>query len=172
MLDAVDTQVTAHAGTGLGRGPMDLGRARPLTWPQAHGATAVRPPMHKHIKPKDHRVVVLGASPKPSRYSFHAVALLARGGYQVIPVHPKAHRIEQIPVVASLRDVPQPVHTLTLYLGKERSKDMIDDILALGPGRVIFNPGSESHQLEHALTSARIPHERACTLVLLRTGQF
>jgi hypothetical protein len=37
---------------------------------------------------------------------------------------------------------------------------------------VIFNPGSESRDLELALKNARIPFERACTLVLLRTGQF
>jgi uncharacterized protein len=128
--------------------------------------------MHKHLKPSDHRVVVLGASPKPTRYAFHAVQMLARAGYQVVPVHPKAHRIEQVPVAASLRDVRGPVHTLTLYLGEERSQHLIDDILALAPGRVIFNPGSESQRLERALADARIPHERACTLVLLRTGQF
>lgn len=128
--------------------------------------------MHKHLKPKEHRVVVLGASPKPTRHSFRAVQMLAGAGYQVIPVHPKAQRIEHIPVVASLRSVAAPVHTLTVYVGKEHSRDLIADILALVPGRVIFNPGSESRELERALTGARIAHERACTLVLLRTGQF
>ena len=128
--------------------------------------------MHQHLKPRDHRVVVLGASPKPIRYSFRAVQMLANAGYQVIPVHPKAHRIEQVPVVASLREVSGSVHTLTVYVGEERSQHMIDDILALVPGRVIFNPGSESKRLERALTDARVAHERACTLVLLRTGQF
>jgi predicted CoA-binding protein len=128
--------------------------------------------MHKHLKPEDHRVVVLGASPKPTRYSFQVVQMLAGAGYQVIPIHPKAHRIEQIPVVATLSAVRAPVHTLTVYVGEERSRSMIDDILAMAPGRVIFNPGSESRELELALTDARIPHERACTLVLLRTRQF
>jgi uncharacterized protein len=128
--------------------------------------------MHRHLKPQDHRVVVLGASPKPTRYSFQAVQLLARAGYQVIPIHPKAHRIEDIPVVASLGAVQGPVHTLTVYVGEDRSRHMVPDILRLAPGRVIFNPGSESRALEQALADAHIPHERACTLVLLRTGQF
>jgi predicted CoA-binding protein len=128
--------------------------------------------MHKPLKPQDHRVVVLGASPKPTRYSYRAVQLLTRAGYQAIPVHPKAQRIEQVPVVASLGAMSGPVHTLTLYVGEERSRHMIDDILALAPARVIFNPGSESRELERALADAHIQHERACTLVLLRTGQF
>jgi predicted CoA-binding protein len=128
--------------------------------------------MHKHLKPRDHRVVVLGASPKPTRYSYQAVQLLAAAGYQVIPVHPKAHRIDQVPVVANLRAVVGPVHTLTVYVGEDRSRHMIADILELAPARIIFNPGSESRELERALTDACIPHERACTLVLLRTRQF
>jgi hypothetical protein len=37
---------------------------------------------------------------------------------------------------------------------------------------VIINPGAESRELELALRNARIPFEHACTLVLLRTGQF
>jgi hypothetical protein len=71
-----------------------------------------------------------------------------------------------------MRQIQGPVHTLTMYVGPARSKAMIDDIVALSPGRVILNPGTESHDLEVALANARIPHEHACTLVLLRTGQF
>ena len=130
--------------------------------------------MHHRIneKPSHQTVVVLGASPKPTRYSYQAVTLLDSHGYRVIPVHPKVSRIERIPVTNELQSIQGPVHTLTLYVGPARSKAMIDDIVALAPGRVILNPGTESRDLELALKDARIPHERACTLVLLRTGQF
>jgi predicted CoA-binding protein len=124
------------------------------------------------LKPKDHTVVVLGASPKPTRYSYQAVKMLDDHGYRVIPVHPKIKRVDHVPVVHQLRDIQGSVHTLTMYVGAQRSKAMIDDILALAPGRVILNPGTESRDLELALKDARIPHEHACTLVLLRTGQF
>jgi predicted CoA-binding protein len=117
-------------------------------------------------------VVVLGASPKQTRYSYQAVRLLHDHGYQVIPVHPKAKRIDRIPALARLSDIRDQVHTLTLYVGPERSRAMIDDIVELAPGRVILNPGTESRDLELALKTARIPFEYACTLVLLRTGQF
>jgi predicted CoA-binding protein len=126
----------------------------------------------RHLKPEEHTVVVLGASPKPTRYSHQAVKLLASKGYRVLPVHPKAARIDHVPVVGRLAAIREPVHTLTLYVGAERSRDMIADIVALSPGRVIFNPGTESRSLELALKDARVPYERACTLVLLRTGQF
>lgn len=126
----------------------------------------------RHLKPQDHCVVVLGASPKPTRYSYQAVKLLHDGGYRVIPVHPKVARIDHVPAVSGLSAIREPVHTLTLYVGAERSRHLIDEIVDLAPHRVIFNPGSESRDLELALKDARIPHEHACTLVLLRTGQF
>lgn len=122
--------------------------------------------------PSDRTVVVLGASPKPVRYSFQAIKLLQDKGFRVIPVHPKAQRIEHIPVVHSLAAISEPVDTLTLYIGPERVQGQIQAIIDLKPGRVILNPGAESHALEMALLNARIPFERACTLVLLRTGQF
>lgn len=124
------------------------------------------------MKPKDHCVVVLGASPKPVRYSYQAVKLLDQHGYRVIPVHSKARRVDHLPVVNHLSQIAETVHTLTLYMGPERSRSLIAEIVGLAPGRVIFNPGSESRELEAALDDAGIPHERACTLVLLRVGQF
>ena len=116
--------------------------------------------------------MVLGASPKPARYANQALRLLDDMGYRVLPVHPNFELIDEIPVTPSLNAIREPVHTLTLYVGPERSRDLITDIVALAPGRVIFNPGTESPELEEALSLAGIPSERACTLVLLRTGQF
>jgi uncharacterized protein len=124
------------------------------------------------LRRQDHCVVVLGASPKPTRYSYQAVKLLDQLGYRVLPVHPKARRIDHLSVLRDLGQIQEQVHTLSLYVGPERSRAMIADILALAPGRVILNPGTESRELELALKNARIPHERACTLVLLRVGQF
>ena len=126
----------------------------------------------RHLKPQEQKVVVLGASPKPTRYSYQAVKMLDDHGYDVIPVHPKVSRIDRVPVVKDLHSVRGRVHTLTMYVGPARSKGMIEDIVGLAPGRVILNPGTESRDLEVALKNARIPHEHACTLVLLRTGQF
>lgn len=121
---------------------------------------------------KLHRVVVLGASHKPERYSNQAVRLLREYGHEVIPVHPKLEEVEGIKVVNSLDRIEGDVDTLTLYVGAERSSAMMDAILRLKPGRVIFNPGSENPELEQHLNSANIPFDHACTLVLLRTAQF
>jgi predicted CoA-binding protein len=123
-------------------------------------------------KPEDHVVVVLGASPKATRYSNMAVRQLHAKGYRVIPVHPTADAIGNLPVVHSLRDIGEKVHTLTLYLGPLHSRGQLDDILALAPKRVIFNPGTESPRLAARLQAAGIECVHACTLVMLRSGIF
>ena len=120
----------------------------------------------------EHRVAVLGASPKPDRYSNMAVRLLKDHGYDVIPVHPAHETIEGLPVVADLAAIKGACDTLSLYLGPANTGPMIDQIVKLAPGRVIFNPGTESQPLQDALEAAEIPYLQACTLVMLRTGQF
>ena len=119
-----------------------------------------------------HHVVVLGASPKPARYANQAVRLLLEHGYRVTPVHPRFEEIEGLRVANRLEDVPQPVDTLTLYVGPERLRAQIPALLALRPGRVIFNPGTECPEFQQALDQAGIEWFEACTLVLLRTHQF
>jgi predicted CoA-binding protein len=118
------------------------------------------------------RVVVLGASPKPDRYSNKAVKLLLEHGHSVVPVHPAAVEIEGLPVSSNLSAVHGPVDTLTVYLSPAHTGSLQSDILALKPGRVIFNPGTENPPLTAALEEAGIRTEEACTLVLLNTGQF
>jgi len=118
------------------------------------------------------RVAVLGASHKPERYSNQAVRMLKEYGHEVIPVTPGRKEIENLPAVPDLGGIDQSVDTLTLYVGPERSAQLQDAIVALKPGRVILNPGTESLELEQALDRAGIPWMHACTLVMLRTGQF
>ena len=124
--------------------------------------------MNRHRR----RVVVLGASHKPERYANQAIRLLLEHGHEVVPVHPRLDLAEGLPVAHRLGEIEGAVDVLTLYIGPERSALVADDIVKLHPGRVIFNPGTESDALEARLDAAGIPHERACTLVLLRTGQF
>lgn len=124
------------------------------------------------MSPEEHHVAVLGATPKAGRYANQVLLLLKDMGYKPTPIHPKFSEIEGLPVANSLADVDQPVHTLTLYVGPARLAGMIDDIVALNPGRVIFNPGTESTELQQALTDASIEWFDACTLVMLKTDTF
>ncbi len=117
-------------------------------------------------------VAVLGASNKPERYSHQAVVLLAEKGHAVFPVHPALAAIDGHPVFKRLADVPVPLDTVTMYVSPEHSTGMADAIVAAQPRRTIFNPGTENPELEAKLAAAGIAVVHACTLVLLRTGQF
>jgi predicted CoA-binding protein len=117
-------------------------------------------------------IVVLGASPKPARYSNKAVILLGEKGYNVIPVHPAVDIINGIRVKADLADIKEDVHTVTLYVNGSRVETMVDKIAALKPNRIIFNPGTESPAAQKAFADQGIDVLEACTLVLLRTNQF
>lgn len=117
-------------------------------------------------------VVVLGASPDKDRYSNKAMHLLHAHGHRTILVSPLYTEIEGAPVLKELAAVKEPVDTLTLYLSPKRLLPLIDDIVRLRPKRVIFNPGTETPELQDALTKAGIGWEEACTLVLLRSGQY
>ena len=126
----------------------------------------------KPTNPAERHVVVLGASKKPMRYSNQAVRRLMEQGYKVTPVHPRLESIEGLPVANDLQSVTQSVDTLTLYVGPERIQPLIDQVVRLKPGRVIFNPGTESDELKHRLERAGIHWLEACTLVMLRIGTF
>lgn len=98
--------------------------------------------------------------------------MLRDRGYEVIPVHPALESVEGIPVLPSLDRIELSVDTVTIYVGPQHSVGMIESLKALRPQRVIFNPGSESVEVEAALNASGIRWVEACTLVLLQTGQF
>jgi predicted CoA-binding protein len=121
---------------------------------------------------KRERVVLLGASEKPERYAFQAFRLLREHGHEVVPVNPALGEIDGVTVVRRPEDVTGPVDTVTVYLRPEVSWPLADAVVALRPRRVIFNPGTESAEWKERLAREGIEAEDACTLVLLRTGQF
>lgn len=121
---------------------------------------------------KNETVVILGASNKPDRYAYKALMMLQEQGYTVVPVNPFLETIESVPVIKSVSEIIVPVSTITLYMRPERYVPLLPDIIKLKPGRVIFNPGTESDDVRASLNDAGIKGIYACTLVLLRTGQF
>lgn len=118
------------------------------------------------------KVVILGASKNPERYSYKAFEMLKGFGHTPLPVNPGLTELEGVPVFAKLSDIKEPVDTLTMYVGRDISSKLSEEILKLKPKRIIFNPGSENPPLAKELKSAGIHVIEACTLVLLKTHQF
>jgi len=116
-------------------------------------------------------VLVLGASTNPSRYSNKATKMLKQYDHKPILVGRSTGTIADEPIHY---DIPEDVQidTVTMYLRDDIGNQYIDDIIALKPDRVIFNPGSESSIACHQFAKHDIECVEACTLVLLRTNQF
>lgn len=121
---------------------------------------------------KSQRVAILGASDDPDRYSFKAFEMLKEHGHTPVPVSPKLKSLQDIPVVAHLSEIQGPIDTLTMYVNPQVSTALKKEILAVRPNRIIFNPGSENPELASELEKVGTQVVVACTLVMLRTGQF
>src|SRR5690606_13815800 len=117
-------------------------------------------------------VAILGASNHHYRYAWKAQQLLAQHGHQVVPVALRDRDIGGVPAYTSVADIPFPIDTVTVYLSPDKVDNCVRDILAIKPRRVIFNPGSESPAAFETIPAQGIEVTAACTLVLLRTGQF
>ena len=117
------------------------------------------------------KVVVLGASPNPDRFSYKAVKRLVRRNYPVVAIGKREGFIEEIPIITGQPPIDH-VHTVTLYLAPYHQGEIFDYVLSLRPKRVIFNPGTESPEFREWLESYNIEIVYDCTLVMLATGRF
>ncbi len=117
------------------------------------------------------KTVVIGASPDEGRYSNMAVRLLKEHGHKVIPI---GTRHGEIAGLAIENGQPEIIgtHTVTLYINANRQPELYTYILGLNPQRIIFNPGTENSEFEKLASEHGIETMEACTLVMLRTGQF
>ncbi len=110
------------------------------------------------------KTMVFGYSDSPDRYSYMAHELLKSYGHESLPINPR-HEEE-------LKDLASDIHTLTLYVNPTVSAKFQDLLVGLHPKRVIFNPGTESPELQKKFEKAGSEVVVGCTLVMLRTGQF
>lgn len=121
---------------------------------------------------KMQKVIILGASNNPERYSNKVLKLLKEYGHQAFPVNPRLDNIEGIKTYARLEDIKEGVDTLTIYVNPKISSELKDSILKVNTKRVIFNPDTENSSLIKALKEKGVEVIEACTLVMLKTGQF
>ena len=119
------------------------------------------------------KTVIIGATTNPSRYAYLAAEMLQEYNQEFVPVGIKRGNVLGKEIL-DLRSQPNIEHvdTITLYINPQHQKDWYDYFFKLKPKRVIFNPGTENPELEKLLEEKNIQALEACTLVLLRSGQF
>jgi predicted CoA-binding protein len=116
------------------------------------------------------RTLVMGATPNPERYSYKATAMLREYQHEVVAFGLRKGNIGDVVITQLLPD--DDIETITLYLGPANQIAYVDYILKMKPSRVIFNPGTENPEFQSKLKEYGIEPVEACTLVMLRTGQY
>lgn len=117
------------------------------------------------------KVLVFGASVKVIRYSNIAMKMLKEYQHEIVAIGGRKGEVDGIEILTGHPEL-EHVDTITLYVGPARQREHYDYLIGLSPKRIIFNPGTENLEFERMCTEAGIYAQRACTLVLLRTGQF
>jgi len=117
------------------------------------------------------KTLVIGASENPERYSYKAIMMLKEYGHEVVALSKKPGKVDGIIFITDLAPIDN-LDTVTLYLSPNNQTEYFDYILQLSPQRVIFNPGTENGIFAQLLHNNHILPVEACTLVMLRTGQY
>ena len=117
------------------------------------------------------RTLVLGASPKPDRYSNLAVQRLLSHGHPVSAVGRRPGFIGALPIVTTIPE-DTAFDTITLYLNASNQVIHEARMLALHPKRIIFNPGAENRPFARAAEANGIEVIEGCTLVMLSAGTY
>ncbi|WBM74012.1 CoA-binding protein [Saprospira grandis] len=118
--------------------------------------------------------LIIGASSKPDRYAYEAARRLLAIGETVYPLGYRAGKTAgDLDILTEFPDEAQ-IDSITLYLRPSLQKEYFEQIVALAPKRIIFNPGTENpafqQRLQAALPQAEIM--AACTLVLINLEQY
>lgn len=119
------------------------------------------------------KTVIIGASTNPARYAFIAAEMLTSYGHAIVPVGIKRGEVFGNEILDIRKKPPvDNVDTVTLYIGPAHQPEWYDYILSLKPRRVIFNPGTENEEFERKISNSGAEALEACTLVMLRSGQY
>lgn len=117
------------------------------------------------------KTLVLGASLKPERASNQLLKMLSETDHEPIAIGRQPGKVGDIEIDDKL-STEEDIHTVSLYLNARAQNDYEDLILSLNPKRIIFNPGAENIELMQKARAAGIEAINACSLVMVRTGQY
>jgi predicted CoA-binding protein len=117
------------------------------------------------------KILVLGASPNPTRFSYKATICLMYRNYDVVAVGFRTGFINGLKILTGKPHI-ESIHSILLYLGPLRQKEYYNYILSLKPKRIIFNPGTENMELVKLAEDKNIEVKISCALVMMENEIF
>lgn len=112
---------------------------------------------------------VVGASTDRSKYGNMVLRTYLQQNRSVTPVNPRAEEVEGIPAAATLSDIEQPVHGISVITPPAITEQVVQDAISQGIGHIWMQPGAESEAAVSAAEAAGINviHSGPCLLVVL-----
>jgi predicted CoA-binding protein len=110
---------------------------------------------------------VVGASPKPERYSNKIQKILMERGYTVYPVRPAMDEIEGLKCYASVSELPDDVEVVDMVVNPSVGIEAMKEIAAKGIKYVWLQPGAESDEIQQYADENGIEAVEGCILATL-----
>ncbi len=111
-------------------------------------------------------IAVVGLDTRTSRPAYEVAAYLQSQGYRIIPV-PVQRPAEEVlgeRAYASLRDIPERVDLVDVFVRSDRTGPYVDDAIAIGAGAVWLQLGvTNDAALERAREAGLIATQDRCT---------
>ncbi len=112
---------------------------------------------------------VVGASPKREKYGNKVLRCYLMQGRKAIPVHPAQKEIEGLPCAASVAELPDEVHSISMITPPQATEKVVATAIAKGIKNIWMQPGAESPAAVEACLKAGINviADGSCLLVVL-----
>ncbi|MDE2670887.1 MAG: CoA-binding protein [Chloroflexota bacterium] len=113
-------------------------------------------------------IAVVGLDTRTFRPAYEVAAYLQAQGYRIIPVpvQQPADEVLGEQAYASLRDIPEHVDLVDVFVRPDRTGPFVDDAIAIGAGAVWLQLGIRNHAaIERALGAGLVATQDRCTKV-------
>ena len=113
-------------------------------------------------------IAVVGLDTRKSRTAYRIAEYLQHAGYRVIPVWVQQEAAEVLGERAypSLRDIPQKIDLVDVFVRSEHTDDVIDDAIAIRAGTLWLQQGITNDEgLERARDAGLTTTQDRCTMV-------
>ncbi len=87
---------------------------------------------------------VVGASNDLAKYGAKVLRSYVQQGRRAFPVNPREETVQGLQAYPSLRDLPEPVHSVSIITPPSITNQVVEDAAASGVRSLWMQPGAES----------------------------
>src|SRR6476660_1252070 len=109
-------------------------------------------------------IAVVGASNDRRKYGNKCVRAYLKAGWRVFPVNinPRETEVEGLATVTSVRDIPEPLDRISVYLPPPVTLEILPEFAEKGAGEVWMNPGAADREVMEEAKRQGIPVVSGC----------